>query len=130
MSAVADMMPVIASQFTGDTRIDAVATLAASRVTSSTFGNRYVEAMTQLTAHILTMLDRGAAQAAAGSAVSVGSVTAESAGDLSVSYGGIANAPALITSLVDAELAQTPYGLAFLATRNSRVAARGFVVSL
>lgn len=130
MSAVADLMPVVASQFTTDTRIDAVAALAAMRVTASTFGTRYVEAMTQLTAHILTLLDRAATQAAAGGTVAVGAVTSESAGDLSVSYGGVANVAAIVSTAVDAELAQTPYGLAFMAIRNSRVAARAYAVRL
>lgn len=135
MSAVSDLMPVIARQYDGDSRIDTVTEMVAQRVTASAFGNLYTQAMTYLVAHVLTMLDRGYAESggtgtSSTGGASVGTVSSKSAGDLSIAYAGVANAATLVTSLGDAELAQTPYGLAYLGIRNSRVAARGRVVSL
>ena len=80
------------------------------------FGARLNEASVLLTAHRLTVRAR---QGEGGWAAGTGPVKSRSTGGESISFGGSGWAA---TSPGDEELAQTSYGLQFLAIRNSRSA--------
>jgi hypothetical protein len=73
---------------------------AGREVNASVWGDRYDDGILYLTAHLLAFAKKGATGAA-------GPVTSETAGPLSISYGGAATAS-------DAALASTSYGRRYL----------------
>lgn len=92
--------------------------LAAARLTSSTWGNVYQQAVVLLAAHMATLAPATAAASLA-SATVAGPVTAKSTQDRSESYGS-ATAGVSGMTLGDAALARTKYGLEFLQLRSTR----------
>lgn len=86
------------------------------------FGSRLNEAVMLLTAHRFAMLSRLAAQGGATSGM--GPVIAKAAGGTSEQYGGPAFLQSVVKGAADAELAQTAYGMQFLALRNTRAGGR------
>lgn len=115
-TSVLGLFRILAAEFaaTADASVEAVIDIVTLHVSSAAFGARTSEALARLTAHELTLLARAAAVAAGNAGV--GAVTSLSAGDVSVSYGGLS------TSSIagDDHLRQTHHGLAFLAIRDSR----------
>lgn len=118
------MLEAFAPEFVGDSRIALALELAAEQMgTSAIWGNVYDQAVAYLAAHLLTgwspAAGSGSSSAAGGTA---GPVTAESAGDVSRSYGSSVSGVAGGVSLSDALLATTSHGRAFLGLRKGRSA--------
>lgn len=113
MATPEEIFAAIAPQLVGDARIDLFLGLAATRLDATEWGIFYSEGIANLAAHFLTMANRAAAGGIAGG--HSGTVTAKSAGDLSVSYGAVAG---VSFSASDADLAQTSYGITVIALRN------------
>lgn len=111
MSA-ADVLVLVAPQFTGDSRITAACNLAVARMTGlldAVAPGSQESAVAYMAAHLLTLADRGSASGTSGLGL-VGPVTSVSTGDLSVSGGlSLGNIPIGMASL-----ASTSYGLALL----------------
>lgn len=87
-----------------DTRIDLFIPIAQLSVNENVWGAMTDPATAFLTAHILSMANRGGSGAA-------GPVTMEKVGDLQRGYGDLG-------STLKSELATTPYGLEYLRLRN------------
>ncbi|MFU8806542.1 MAG: DUF4054 domain-containing protein [Bradymonadaceae bacterium] len=114
-----DLLIAIAPELAteSEARIDTFLELAAQRVGAHAFGKVYVQAVTYLAAHLLTLSNRArdAGMAAAGSITSVGT------GGLSVSFGQAAG-------MGDESLSSTVYGLEFLELRDSRPSGKGRLI--
>lgn len=116
-ASVLGLFRILASEFasTADATVEAVIDIATLAVSSAAFGARTSEAIARITAHELTLLARAAAVSAGSSGV--GPVTSLSAGDLSVSYGGLSS---VSSTHEDDHYRQTHHGLAYLQIRDSR----------
>ena len=113
---------LIAPEFASktDDELSAAFALAEQRLNPTVFGARLNEAVALLAAHRFAMLAR--LSATGGGGVSgMGPVASMAAGGLSVSF---ASGSYQARTAEDAELAQTAYGLQFLALRDARGGAR------
>lgn len=99
--------PELASE--SDARLDLFLGMAARRCDAEEYGDLYADACIYLAAHLVTLSSR-----AVGGGGGAGPVVAESAGDLSRSYGAVVG---VLSS--DATLATTPYGIEYLNIRKS-----------
>lgn len=97
-----------------DADVEDMIDLVTPRLDASVHGSRMTEAVALLVAHELALQAR---RAASGVGVSgVGGVTQMSAGDLSVSFAGLAQ----VRNVSDEYFRQTSHGLAYLQLRASR----------
>ncbi len=124
MSVTADglqeLYPAFAS--VSDTYIEVWLTAAEAAHTSAKWGNVYDAAMYAWAAHHLTLYPASTG----GDGAPRGPVSSESVGGISRSY---ADPTGGITAAGDAFFKQTSYGLAYLALRRTRSAARARVVN-
>lgn len=112
-----ETLELLAPEVAADSRASSFITLAITRMApASTWGDVYVQAACLLAAHMLTLSPAAVADASEAASVA-GPLTARSVGDWSVSYG---NAGALATSVTDAALSRTSYGLSYIELRDSR----------
>ena len=111
---------VIAPEFASktDDELSAMFAFVEQSLTLSVFGTRANEAVMLLAAHRFTLQARRAAGSASGG---VGPVKSKGAGGLSISYG---SSGMTASGWGDEALAQTGYGLDFLALRDSRACGR------
>lgn len=122
MATQQEMLEAFAPEFVGDARIALALELAAQQMREAAWGVVFDQAVARLAAHLLTewgsAADSGSGDAAG---IASGPVTAESAGDVSRSYGNAMTGVSGL-SVSDAVLATTSHGRAFLALRKSRAA--------
>ncbi len=120
MSASLPTFRILAPEFaaTGDTAVEDVIGIVTLWIDKPVFGARASEAIARLAAHELTMQGRVAATAGTAGTAGVGGVTAQKAGDLSLSFGSSAFSKSLDNE--DDNFRQTTHGLAYLQIRDSR----------
>ncbi len=106
-----DLVAACAAE-TDDDKLDRFIAYAVTRLDRTEWGNAYTQAVCYLAGHLYT---RGSTAAVGGGGGAVGGVTAESAGGMSRSYGGVSGAQS------DAELLTTAAGADFVALRKSHV---------
>lgn len=124
------ILEAVAPQYVGDSRATTFLSLAGNRISAEFFGERYDEAVAWLTAHMLTMADREAAERAAGGAgASSGAIQSKSAGDLSIGFGGAMGSVGRMNP-EDAALTSTSYGLEYLRIRNTRSDAGPYLITV
>lgn len=115
-----DLVAAAAAE-TDDDKLDRFLSYAVARLDRDEWGAAYTQAVCYLAGHLYT---RGSSAAVGGGGGAAGGITAESAGGMSRSYGGISG----LTS--DAELLTTAAGADFVALRKSHVlGARAFLLT-
>ena len=127
MLTVAEMLAVIAPSYATDPRVPAATQIATSVVAGYTclVGLTRVRALAYLVAHELTLGDRQAqaAEAGSGAGVVLGGVTQQSAGQVSQSYGVIGQGGS-DAYYGDDVYRTTPGGMQWLALRQGLPCAR------
>lgn len=110
MRAPAEWIPLFSPSHVADAGLDLAIELASTEVSTTAFRERWSQAVARLALHFLAMRDRSES-----GAQGVGAVTSEAAGGVSASYATAAGS----WSSSDADLAQTPHGVAFVRLRDS-----------
>jgi hypothetical protein len=125
---VDQVLGVVAPSYVGDARVSAATSIATSTVAgySCLVGDTRVRALAYLVAHLLCIGDRQQAAANAGGAgsVVVGGVTAQSAGQVSQSYGMLGSSSSEGAYTGDDVYRTTPGGMMWLALRDGLPCAR------
>jgi hypothetical protein len=111
--SVTQIIDTIASQYTGDSRLTNMITIATQRTSEEAFGENYNYAIALRTAHMLTLADMNSGGVSSGLGGAVGAITQKSEGNTSISFGS--NSSLTGTSGKKAgDLALTRYGLELL----------------
>lgn len=120
MAASLPTFRILAPEFsaTSDSDVEDVIGIVTLWIDASVFVARASEAVARLTAHELTLQARVAATAGTSGTAGVGAITAQKAGDLSLSFGSSAFSGSQDNE--DDYLRQTTHGLAYLQIRDSR----------
>jgi hypothetical protein len=110
--SVTEIIDTIAPQYTGDSRLTNVITIATQR-TSSEFGDNYNYAIALRTAHMLTLADMNSGGVTSGLGGAVGAITQKREGNTSISFGSNSSLTGT-TGKKAGDLALTRYGLELL----------------
>lgn len=130
MSTARTLLRTVAPEFSAvdDSTVDEFLSLSAQAHTSARWGAVYTQALVWHAAHTMKTLGLGASDSAAEATGAAGPVTSRSAGDLSVSYGGVSASGARV-GVAEADLLTTAYGRRYLDLLKRRAAVRAYVVT-
>jgi len=111
--SVAQIIDTIASQFSADSRLTNMITIATQRTSESAFGVNFSYAVALRTAHMLTLADMNSGGVTSGLGGAVGAITQKSEGNTSISFGNLSSLTGT-TGKKAGDLALTRYGLELL----------------